>query len=169
MKRGADVQYLAAMLLELREGRTTNVESSFCIDVENCAKTIWRQLFRRAEKVTGRAVHNDINLAEVFDRLCDCLFDCFGLAYIGNDCERFAAVCVDGVSSRLQMLDLATRERNTRTSFGKRARDSAGDPRSTAGHKRHAPIQNCIIKNRFTHILIRVYPVFINPSDPWLP
>src|SRR4029078_11180620 len=97
MECGADVQYLAAMLFQLREGRTTNVESSFRIDVENCAKTIWRQLFRRAEKVTSRTVHDDIDLAEVFDRLCDCFFNVFGLAHIGNYCERFAAVCVDGI------------------------------------------------------------------------
>src|SRR4029079_5972701 len=73
MKRGADVEYLAAMLFELREGRTTNVESSFRIDVENCAKTIWRQLFRRAEKVSGGPVHDDVDLAELFDCFCDCL------------------------------------------------------------------------------------------------
>src|SRR6185295_17994299 len=72
MKRGADVQYLAAMLFELRKGRTTNVESSLRIDVEDCAKTIGRQLLRRAKKVSGGAVHDDVDLAELFDRLCDC-------------------------------------------------------------------------------------------------
>src|ERR1044072_1388169 len=109
MKCRADVQYLPAMLFELRESRTTNVESSFRIDIENRAKTIWRQLFRRAEKVTGGAVHDDVDLAEVFDRLCDCFFNVFGLPHIGNNRKRFATICIDSICSRLQVLHLATR------------------------------------------------------------
>src|ERR1044072_4170701 len=151
MEGGANVQYLPAMLFELRKGLTTNVESSFRIDIEDGAETIGRQLFRRAQKVSGGTVHYDVDLAEVFDCLCDCLFNRFGLAHIGHDCERLAAVCVDRVRSRLQVFDLPTGDSDTRARFGKRARNPSGDPRPTAGHKRYTPVQNSVIEDCLTH------------------
>src|SRR6185369_3815359 len=92
-----------------------------------------------------------VDLAELFDCLRNCLFDRFGLAHISSDRNRFTAICVDRIRSRLQVLNLATRNRDTRTRFSKSARDAASDTRSTTRHKRHAPIKNSLTKNRFTH------------------
>ena len=78
MERGADVQNLAAMLFQLCKRRATDVERAFQVDVNHGAKAVWRQLFRRAEKVSRGAVNDDIDLAKLFDRLCNGLLDASG-------------------------------------------------------------------------------------------
>src|SRR5215218_8891662 len=71
MKRRTDVQNLSAILFELRKRRAANVEGAFEIDVNYSSKSIRRQLLSRAEKVAGSSVHNNIDLAELFDSLGD--------------------------------------------------------------------------------------------------
>ena len=79
MKRRADVQNLPAMFLELRKRGAANVERAFQIDIDDSSESIWRQLFRGAKKVSGSAVDDDIDLAEVLDGLCNRLLDLFRL------------------------------------------------------------------------------------------
>src|ERR1700752_123162 len=151
MESRADVQYLPALFFELRERRPTNVERAFEIDVHHSSKTIWRQLLCGTEKVSGSAVHDDIDLAEVFDGLCDSFFNLFRLTHISNNCEGFTTFRVDGVRRRLQVIDLSTRESNTRTRFCKGTSYPAGDTGSTTGHKRDASIQNSVTEDSFAH------------------
>ena len=65
MKRGADVEYLPLICFQLREGCAANVECAFEIDIDDRAKTVRRELFSGAQKVTGRAIHDDVDFAEV--------------------------------------------------------------------------------------------------------
>src|ERR1043165_1905009 len=103
MKRRTDVENLPAMLFQLCKGSAANVERTFQIDVDHSSEAVWRQLFRRAQEVTCGAVHDDIDLAELFDGLCYSLFNGLGLTYISDDSGRFAAILVDSVSGGLQV------------------------------------------------------------------
>src|SRR6186713_1436927 len=106
MKRRADVQNLPAMLLELRKGRATDVECALQIDVDHSSKPVRRQLLRRTKKVSRSAVHDDINLAELLDSLRDCFFDFLRLADVTSNCNRLAAVVVDGLRGWLEVVQL---------------------------------------------------------------
>src|SRR5687767_5895685 len=88
MKRGADIQDLSAVLLQLREGRATHVERSFKINVDDGSESIWRKLFRRTQEVSCRAVNHNIKLAEAINRGCN----------RGSHSVRFAHVCRHGHS-----------------------------------------------------------------------
>src|SRR5688500_2410529 len=65
MKRRADVQYLTAMFFELCKRSAANIERSLQIDVDNSAETIRRQLFGFTQKVTGRAIDDNVDLSEL--------------------------------------------------------------------------------------------------------
>ena len=112
------------MLFQLCEGRTTNVESSFRIDVENCAKTIWRQLFRRAKKVSGRTVHDDVDLAELLDCLRNRLLDFLRLPHITGNRNGLPTAIVDRLRRWLQVVQLATDERYGSARFCQRTRNA---------------------------------------------
>src|SRR2546423_1598588 len=113
MKRRADVQDLSAMLLELRKCRATNVERAFKINIDDSAESVGRHFLRSTEKVTGCTVHNDIDLAKLFDSLCDGFFDLSRQPPVGCNSDCPPAILVDGVGGRLQMLHLAADERNS--------------------------------------------------------
>src|SRR6185295_747714 len=110
------------------------------------AESIRRQLLSSTKKVSSGAIHHDIDLAKVFDRLCDCLFNFLRLTHVGNNRERLATVIVDRVCSRLQVIDLTTRQCHARSRFSKCARYSTCNTCSTTRHERHASIQNSIVE-----------------------
>ena len=88
------------MLSELRKSRATDVECALQIDVDHSSKTIRRQLLRRAKKVSRSAVHDNIDLAELLDRLRSSLPANWGKA---------------GVELRWRMRDGRTRLRSDRS------------------------------------------------------
>ena len=95
MQRGTYIQDLPAVFLQFREGRATDVEAAFEIDVDNRAESVGRHLFGSAKKISGGAVDDNIHPAKAFDgggesalnlplQGCD----------IGGDSECFPAGCV---------------------------------------------------------------------------
>src|SRR6185295_14403028 len=102
--------------------------------------------------VSRGAVHDDIDLAELLDRLRNCLLDFLWLPHITGNCNRLPTLLINCLRSRFQVVQLATYERHGSTRFCKRTRDSTRDPRPTASDERHASIQNSFIKDFFTHI-----------------
>src|SRR5688572_6518722 len=151
MQRRADVQNLSAMLLELCKRRTTDVERSLQVDIDDRAKAVRRQLFSLTKKVSRRAINNDIDFAKLFDRLCHSAFDLSRLTHIRNCGDRFAARCIDRISRRLKVLEISAHQRNTRTRCRKRSRDSASDSRPAASHKRDVSVQNSLCKDCLAH------------------
>src|SRR6185369_3569302 len=135
------------MLLELRKSRATNVERAFQIDIDHRPKPIRRQLLRGAKKVSRCAVHDDIDLAELLDRLRNRLFDFLRLSNVSSNGNRLSTVFINRLRGRYEVVHLAAHERHCRTRFRKRTRNSTRDPRPTASDKRHAPLQNPVIKD----------------------
>src|ERR671938_645194 len=67
-KAGVDVQNLPPPLFEFVEGRAADVESSLEVNVNNRPDPVGRKLLSRAKKISRRAVDDDVQLAETFDR-----------------------------------------------------------------------------------------------------
>ena len=84
MQRRADVQDLTVMFLQLFEGGATNIERSLEIDIHHRAKAVRRQLFRRAQEISRRAVHDNIDLAKVLDRGGNRFRDFIRVAHVGG-------------------------------------------------------------------------------------
>src|SRR5262249_40476560 len=72
-----------------------------------------------------------------------------------GNCECLAAVVVDGVSGRLQVVHLPAHERDTRARFSERTRDSTRDARAAASDESHSSLQNSIDENILTHVCLR--------------
>src|SRR5215213_171721 len=151
VQRRADVQNLATVLFQLCKGGATNIKSALQIDVHDSAKPIGRQLLSRTKEVSGSAVHNDIDFAELFDRLCDRLFDFLRLANVSRNSYRLTAVVVDRLCGRSQVVDLATHECDRGACLGECARNAASNTSSAAGNERHVSFQNSFIEDCFAH------------------
>jgi len=108
------------MFLELLKGGAANVESALKINVYNSSKAIWRQLRRCAKKISSRAVHDNVDLSKLIDRVCNCLFDLVSMAYVHRDRDRSATIPVDGVGSGLKVIHLPADQRDARAGFGGR-------------------------------------------------
>src|SRR4029079_1662134 len=119
------------------------------------AETIGRHLFRSAEKVTRGAIHDDVDLAKLFDRLRNSLLDRVRLTNVRDDRNRLATVLIDRISRRLQVVHLPAHKRDTRARLGERTRNSARDTRAAASNKRDTPFQNSISKDCFAHMCLR--------------
>src|ERR1051325_9416501 len=104
MERRADVQNLPATFLQLRERSAADVARAFEINVNDCAESIRRQLFSRAEKVSSRAVNHDVNLSELLDRSGNSTFDLSHVSHIGSQSNRFTAASANRFGGRLKML-----------------------------------------------------------------
>src|SRR5687768_5511267 len=124
------------MFFELRKRSAANIERALQIDVDNRAETIGRQLFSFTEKVTGRAIDDDVDLSELLDRRRDSRFHRLRLTHIRHNRDRFSAVLVDRVSSRLQMVQVAADERHGRARFREGARNAASDACPATGQDR---------------------------------
>jgi hypothetical protein len=61
--------------------------------------------------------HDDIDLAELFDRLRDRLVNFLRLSNISSNGNRFPTIVINRIRSRLKMVQLATDERHCRTRF----------------------------------------------------
>ena len=76
---------------KLRERRAADVECALEIDVDDGAEAVRRKLFRRAEEISGRAVDDDVDVAEALDRRGDRLLDLLEVAHVRRDGEGLAA------------------------------------------------------------------------------
>ena len=92
MQRGADVQNLAAVLFQFTERCPANIERPFQIDIHDGAETVRRKFFRRAEKISGGSVDDDVDFAKSFDSGRNGSLDLFGLANVGRDNKRFTDI-----------------------------------------------------------------------------
>jgi hypothetical protein len=135
VKGGADIQYLTAMLFQLRERRATDIESSFEIDVNNSPKTIWGQLFSRDQEISGGAVNDDVDLSKVSNGRGNGLFHLFGIAHVRGDRKRFAATLVYCGRCGFKVLQLAANQRNAGAGFRQRSRHASGDAGAAAGYE----------------------------------
>src|SRR5258708_29679378 len=151
MQCRTDVQDLAFVVLQFSKRRAADIERAFEIDVYDGAKAVRRKLFRRAKKISGGAVDDDIYLAESFNGRSNRLLNFFGFADVCGDGEGFSdgggfVFCTlpDGRVSanahsprvincfrgRLEMFEAATDECHVRTGFRQSARDAAVDART---------------------------------------
>jgi hypothetical protein len=151
VKRRADIQNLPAILLELSKSRTTNIKRPLQIDIHHCPETVGRQLLGGTKKIPRRTVDDDIDLAELLDRLCNGLFHLLRLSNVSRNSYRLAAFLIDRLRRRFKVVHLPTDERHGRTRFRKCTRDSARNARSTASHERHSPLQYSFVKYALTH------------------
>ena len=164
VQRRTDVQDLALMLLQLIESRAANIERALQIDIHDRAKTVGRKFFRRAKKVSGCAVHYDIDFAESFNGGRDGLLNFFGVAHVGGDGKGFAHVVwswgalansaprfIDCLRGGLEMFHPAAHQGNVRPSFSQRAGYPAGNARATPGHEGNMAFENSISK--YFHVL----------------
>src|SRR5262245_59873640 len=62
VKRGADVENLTAMFLQLCQCRATDVERSLQIDIDHRAESVWREFFGFAKKISRGPVDDNIDL-----------------------------------------------------------------------------------------------------------
>src|SRR5947207_1384358 len=90
MQRRADVQDLAVALFQFSEGRATNIERAFQIDIDNCAEAIGRKLLGGTKKVSRRAINDDVDFAEAFNRGSNGFFNFFGFAYVSGDSKSLS-------------------------------------------------------------------------------
>src|SRR5258707_7797696 len=90
MQCRTDVQDLAFVLFQFSERRAADIERAFEIDVHDGAETVRGKLFRRAKKISGGAVDDDIYLAESFNGRSNRLLNFFGFADVCGDGESFA-------------------------------------------------------------------------------
>src|SRR5438874_1027293 len=171
MQSSTDVQDLPSVLLQLSERRATDIERALQIDVHDRAKAVRRKLLRRAKKISGRAVDDNIYTAKPFDSRGDCLLNFLGFAHVGGDGKGFtdaralffrtlpdsranaarAAPCViNRFRSRFKMFEAATNKRHVRARFRQRARDAAGDASAAAGYEGDVGIQDPFSKD-FVH------------------
>src|SRR5689334_20416071 len=151
MERSRNVQDLPAMLFELCKTRTTNVERTLQIDIDDSSKTVWRQLLRGTQKVSRGTVHDDVDLTKLLDSLCNGFFNFLRLSNINGHGNRLSAVLVDRLCSRYQVVHLPANERHGRPRFRKCARHSTSDSRPTSGNERHTSFQNSFIEDCLTH------------------
>src|SRR5687768_9640355 len=100
------------MFFELSKRCAANVERALQIDIDNSSEAVGRELLSSTKKVAGRAVNNDIDLAEMFDRLCDGFFNFFRMTNVRGNWQRFAAFLIDCVSGRLEVIHLPAYKRN---------------------------------------------------------
>src|ERR1043165_8056827 len=85
------------MFFQLCKCCATDVERALQINVDYRAKAVRREFFCRTKKVTGSAVHDDVDFAELRDSFSDRLFDCFWLTHIGRNRNSLATALVDRV------------------------------------------------------------------------
>src|SRR3712207_6552076 len=71
MQRRADVENLAAILLQLLERRAADVKGALEVDVDDRAEAVRRKLRRGAQEVPGRAVDDDVYAPELLNRRGD--------------------------------------------------------------------------------------------------
>ena len=90
MQGRADIQNLSLVLFQFFERGPTDDEGSFEIDVDDGAETIRRKFFRRAKKIPGGAVDDDIDLSEALDGGGDGFLNIVRFANVGRDREGFA-------------------------------------------------------------------------------
>src|SRR5215510_9398235 len=115
VKRGADIQDLSAMLLELVESSTRDIEGAFQIDVYHRTKAVGRKLLGLTEKIAGRAVHHNINFAEVLDGGCDGILNFSRVTDVGSDREGFSAAFIYRCSRWFEMIHLPAHQRHRAT------------------------------------------------------
>src|SRR5687768_18532250 len=102
MKRRTDIEYLAAVFLQLIKRSPANVERAFEIDVDNRAEPVRRQLFGLDEKVSRRPVDNNVDLSKLLDSGPNRLLNRFRSTNIGHNGERLSAVLIDRIRSGLR-------------------------------------------------------------------
>src|SRR5258705_1699133 len=147
----ADVEDLTALLFELREGGATSVESSLKVNVDDGAEAIRRQLLSLAKKVSGGAINDDIDLAEMFNPSGEGALDLLGLTNISDNRECLTSVLVNGCSRGFEVLQLSTNENHTRASLRKCTGDTASDSSTTSCDECHVLSQNPINEDCIVH------------------
>src|SRR5262249_37445080 len=152
MQGCTDVEDLAAVFLKLSECSATHVKCTFEIDVDDCAETIRRELFRSTKKVSGGAVDHDVDLAEAIEGGRNCPGNMVGFAEGGSNRECFSghglptrfldARFIDCRGSWFETLDIATYKRDICAGLSERGGNATGDTGSTASNKGNPAFQD---------------------------
>jgi hypothetical protein len=144
MERRADVKNLTAILFQLGKRRTTDIERTLEIDVDNSSKAVRRKLFGGAQKITGGTIYHCIDFAKVTDRRGNSILHILRIANVRSHRERLPSSLVDRLSCRLKMLHLPAHKNYASTGFRKRARDTAGYSSSATGYESNLLIQDSV-------------------------
>src|SRR5215204_1587990 len=137
MERRRNVDYLAGRLLQFLEGCPADVERAFCIDIDDRSEAVRRQFVSGAEKIAGGSVDDNVDPSVMFDCTGDRVLHFGKIAYVTGHSKTLAAVVVDKLLHRREVVDLSARNRKLRSVLGKSPRDTARNTRTAAGYKRN--------------------------------
>src|SRR5688572_15192266 len=137
MERRGNIDYLAGRLFQFFIGRAADVECALGINIYDGPKAVWRQFACGTKKIAGSSIDDNIDPAVMLDRPGDRILDFGKIANVAGDRETLAAIVVDDLLHRHEILDLAARYRKLGAVLRESPGHAARNTRSAAGYKRN--------------------------------